>query len=594
MLIFDGSAQSIKSSVSRNSVGVGEHFQVNFEIQGSVSSFNPPNFDAFRMLSGPNKSSSMQWINGDFSSSVTYSYIMQATKEGVFTIGAASVETKGGKIESEPITIKVFQNGAKPQNQPSTGPPGNRNQSTTPQPGTEANDLSTNVFVKLFLNKKEAFVGEQIQATYKLYYDVNLVRAVPDINNYNGFYSEDLGIDPNKALNQEQINGRTYQVNTMKTVVLTPQKTGELEVPAMEIDAVVRLPETRRRRSIFDDFFGNFRDVRLDVKSNTQKINIKPLPSAGQPAGFKGAVGEFNLKVSSDRSEVNANDAVNITLTLEGKGNINLTSGPDVKFPTDFESYDPKVKENITTDGNGTKGFKSFEYVIIPRFAGEFTIDPIKFSYFDPASGSYKSVSTDPLTINVLKSDDATQSGNDGFAVRKPDDVQIIGKDIRYIKTADPELKRSEEKFFGTTLFYLFLVLPFAALAGAIFLIKFIQAQFSNTHMLKQKRAGSTAKKHLAKAKKLLNQKDEDFYNEISTALFGYLSHKLNLDNALLSRSNIEDALRSKSAPHPLIERLNKVLDECELVRFAPGIARSKTEMLSASAEIIEALENEI
>ncbi len=584
-------AQSLTARVNRSTVAVGEHFQVSFTIEGDADGFRPPSFEGFRVLSGPNKSSSMQWINGDFSSSVSYSYILMPEKEGQLEIGAAQVKNKSAELSSDPIKINVVQ-GRQQARQP-------QQQARQPQqanapPAGNENDISTHVFMKLFVNKKDAFVGEQIIATYKLYYDIEVGQAVPSMEPFNGFYTEDLEIDPNRSRAKERINGRDYMVATMKQVVLTPQKSGELEVPAMELSLIARVPEQRRRRSIFDSFFGNYRNVRTTASSNIEKIKVNPLPKAGEPAGFSGAVGNYSLKAEVDRTEVLTNEAVNLSVKLEGQGNLSLASVPEVKIPADFESYDPKIRENITTDAGGTRGSKTEEYVMIPRFAGEFEIEPIRFSYFDPESKSYKQIQSDPILITVNKGKGSAGANDGAVAVAKKEDVQIIGKDIRFIKTGDTELMRNEDRFFRTPLFYLLSILPFGGMIGAIFLFSFYRAQYGDERALRSKRAGSLAKKHLSKARKQLDASNEVFFDEISAALYGYLGNKLGIPTSSLNREQIEAELRAKEVSDETLSALNKALDECDMVRFAPGVVRSKQEILTASASIINALEDEL
>jgi hypothetical protein len=584
-------AQSLTARVNRNTVAVGEHFQVSFTIEGDADGFRPPSFEGFRVLSGPNKSSSMQWINGDFSSSVSYSYILMPEEEGQLEIGSAQLKNKSTDLSSDPIRINVVQ-GRQQARQPQQQP--RQQQQANAPPANNSNDLSSHVFMKLFVDKKDAFVGEQIIATYKLYYDIEVGQAVPSMDAFNGFYTEDLEIDPNRSQSKERINGREYLVATMKQVVLTPQKTGELVVPSMELSLIARVPEQRRRRSIFDSFFGNYRNVRTTAKSNIEKINVSALPKSGQPADFSGAVGSYTMKANVDRTDVPTNEAVNLSVKLEGKGNLSLVRMPEVKVPADFESYDPKMRENITTDAGGTRGVKTEEYVMIPRFAGAFEIAPIRFSYFDPASKSYKQIETDPITINVEKGVGTSASGNEGIAISKKEDVQILGKDIRFIKTGDTELVRSEDRFFRTPLFYIVCALPFAGMLGAIFLFSFFRAQYGDERALRSKRAGSLAKKHLAKARKQMDASNEVFFEEISVALFGYLSDKLGIPTSSLNREQIESTLCTKAVSEDTLTTLNKALDECEMVRFAPGVVRSKQEMLAASESIIQSLEDEL
>ncbi len=579
-------AQTLTSKVNRSTVNVGENFQVSFDIEGDGSNFTPPSFEDFGLLSGPNKSSSMQWINGNFSSSVSYSYILRAMSEGEFNIGPASIKVKGKTIESQPISVKVLPSGQRAQSQQQKGQQN--------QPTAGASDAQEDLFLKLYVDKKKAFVGEQIIATYLLYMNTQIVNYASSRPVFNGFYAQELEVDPSASLVNETVNGKQYTVATMKKVVLTPQKSGELLIPSLDMEMVIRVQDKQRRRSMFDQFFGSFRDVKLDVKSNEEKIQVSRLPLNNQPADFIGAVGEFSLKTSVDRTEIGVNEAINLSVEISGKGNLELITLPKIEFPSDFETYDPKTKQNISVTAVGTRGTRSFEYVLIPRYAGEFKLKPITFSYFDPASESYKKLTSDPLTFQVMSASGSMTENGAAYIAPKKEDVQIIGKDIRYIKTEDPNLKRKEGGFYRSPLFYALSTLPFVGMGASIFLLGFFRTQNSDIKGMKSKRAAGIAKKHLVKATKLIGAENEPFYNAISLALFGYISDKLVIPISELNREKIEEALRARGIAQHTQDKLKKALDECEMVRFAPGVVRGKEEMLAASKQIIEALEDEL
>jgi len=588
LLNFSAFSQAITAKVNRTTLSVGDNFQVSFDIEGDGSNFSAPSFEDFGVLSGPNKSSSMQWVNGEFSSSLSYSYILRAVNEGVFTIQPASIKFNGNLAQSTPIKIKVLPSGQRAAAQQKTQRQG--------QPSTHTNvkQSTEDLFLKLYVDKKKAYVGEQIIATYLLYMNTQIVNYSSSRPVFNGFYAQELEVDPSASLVNETINGKQYTVATMKKVVLTPQKSGEIIVPSLDMEMVIRVADKQRRRSMFDQFFGSFKNVKVQVKSNDEKINVSRLPAQGQPNDFIGAVGEFNLKTDIDRTEVGVNEAINLTVNLSGKGNLELISLPKIEFPTDFETYDPKTKQDISVTAAGTKGKRTFEYVLIPRYAGEFKLKPISFSYFDPKSKSYKQLSSDPISLNVLKADGESLANGAAHIAPKKEDVQIIGKDIRFIKTDLPELKRKESGFYRSNLFYALSTLPFVGMGASIFLFGFFRSQNSDINALKSKRAGGIAKKHLAKATKLLNAENEPFYDAISLALFGYISDKLVIPFSELNREKIEETLVSKKVSPNTQEKLKKALDECEMVRFAPGIVRGKEEMLSASKQIIEELEDEL
>jgi hypothetical protein len=581
-------AQSFVARLSKSTLAVGENFQITFEYQGDGSRFSPPNFDNFAVLAGPNKSSNMQWINGNFSSSVSYSFVLRAMQEGTFTIGAATLTLNGKSVETEALEVTVVKGRTARQ-----APPPQTAVTASKGDADLEDELNANIFLKLFVNKKEAYVGEQLLATYKLYLNASIVDYNFGNLVFNGFFAEDLQVDATKNVSTEVINGRQFSVYTLKQTLLTPQKSGEIEIPALETDMVVRVRENKRRRSIFDDVFGSFRNVQLHTQSNVERIHVLPLPTANQPAEFNGAVGEFKLLATADRDKVAANEAINLTITVEGNGNLELVPPPAIQFPTDFETYDPKIKNNLTPTVGGTKGTRTYEYVLIPRYPGDYTLEGIRFAYFDPKSKSYKHAQSDNIVLTVGQ----TTAGNDGsvaMVATKKEDVQIIGKDIRFISLDPPHLKRKEDSFYGSALFYGLTTLPFAGMGATIFLVFFLRAQQENQESVKRKRAKMLAKKQLSWAKKALQKDESTFYEAISQALFGYLSDKLTIQRSELHRDRIQEELLARNVSETLRHSVQKTLDECEMVRFAPGVVSGKEEMLANTTQLIAELEDEL
>jgi len=388
-------------------------------------------------LGGPNTSSNMQWVNGVHSSSKSFSFILLAEEIGTHTIAPAKIKTKDKVIDSDPIVITVNKSKQTKQNT-SQG-----NTKKTKQDGSV--DLSSDLFMKLFVDKRKTYVGQQITATYKLYLHSQVVNYSHNRPVFNGFYAQEIKIDPNAEIKTEVINGKQFRVATMKKVVLTPQKSGVIEIPPLEMELIVRM-EGKRRRSGWGTF-PTYKDVKVDVASNVEKIDVSPLPLDNQPNDFAGAVGSFSIKANTDLEKVNVNEAINLLFRLEGKGNIELISEPLLDFPQDFEHYDPKVKQNVSITASGTKGYKTFEYVLIPRYAGDFEIPAFTMSYFDPISATYKRLKTEPIQISVSKNGADEQRGEMAYVAPKKEDVQIIGKDIRYIKSTSGAFKTKNEPF---------------------------------------------------------------------------------------------------------------------------------------------------
>ena len=583
---FTGWSQTFEAKASHTHVGVGERVKVTYTLEGADGKkFIQPTFNGFRLLSGPNTSSNMQWVNGNFSSSKSFSFILLAMQEGKQTIPAASIKTGGEIIQSNTvdITITKAKQKNKGTNQPGTQP--QKNNSSTA-------DLSSNIFMKQYVSKKEAYVGEQIIVTYKLYVNAQIVNYANNRPVYNGFYAQDIELDPNAKVTTETLNGKQYRVATMKKVVLTPQKSGDIEVSPLEMEMVVRMEKRNKRRSIWDPW-GSFNDVKYELQSNTQTITVKPLPTNNQPSDFSGAVGSFKLETTADLTEIKVNEAVNLTIEIEGRGNIDLMPEPTLSFPKDFETYEPKVKKNVSVSGAGTSGKKTFEYVLIPRYAGDFDLPGISMSYFEPKSGTYKTLKSDPIALSVLKSGNSDEPADVAYVAPKKEDVQILGNDIRYISSQTAQFAQSEDpKFFSSPGFYAMSALPFAAMGLSVFLIGKVRMQESNIGLMKSKKANKVAKKHLAAANKLMTGKDAEFYEEIFRALYGYLSDKLGIPVSDLTKESITTSLNARDIPAETVDELIKALNECEMARFAPGAARAKQEMYMASSSIIEKIED--
>ncbi len=569
--------EKFTATVNKNKVVVGERIQVTFKIIGDGDSFEPPSFSHFRVLSGPNKSSSMSWVNGRSSSSTSYSYILSPEKEGTYTIGAGKLIHKNTTYETQPVTIEVSK-------------------SNTPNTNTgtadNSNDLSKYVFLKCYTSKSSAVVGEQIVATYKLYYNVNLGNVnVKEVPSFDGFWSELIEIDPTKNRGTEVINGVSYNVATIHKSVISPQRSGDLRADALVLDLVVQVQDKSRGRSIFDQFLGRYKNVEYEAKSTTRKIKVAPIPSAGKPADFSGAVGKFNFKASIDKDNVKSDEAINLKLSINGNGNLQLFDPPKVTFPADFEVYDPKINDRISVTENGVVGKKEYEYLIIPRHGGDFEIPPISFSYFDINQKKYVTQQSDPFIIHVEKgeNENATVSR---FSGTNQSEVNIIGNDIRYINTSETSVTEIGTSFFGSRLFYGLLGTPFILLIGFITFYNKLAAYNSNTTLVKERKASKVAKKRLSKAKQHLDDNNTSAFNEeIFKAIYGYLSDKLTIDVASLSKENIMASLISKSVDQQTVETLIATLDNCEMARFAPSSSLPASEVYQNTANVIGKIE---
>ena len=534
----------------------------------------------------------MQFINGNMSQSVSFTYYLTANSEGTFRIDPATITVNGGKVKSNTLTINVVksqkaQSGAQQQK----------------SNDADAGISSNSVFLRVSVNKSSVYRGEALLATYKLYTKVNLVNySIDKLPALNGFWSQELKMPQQLELTTENYNGEMYRVGIVKKVLLFPQQSGTLTIEPMEGSCIARI-QTQRKRSnnpfdIFNDpffndpFFGSAQDVKVNVKSLPVKITVKDLPQENDNA-FKGAIGSFSLQATTDNDKVKANDAINLKIKISGKGNLKLIDAPEVEVPTDFEKYDPKVSDNTNISESGVSGSKTFEYLLIPRHEGEYTIDPIKFTYFDLDKKQYEQLQSSAFKITVKGiSGDASAAQSVATSQNKTD-IKLLGKDISFIKTGKLTTKPATT-FYLSGLYYLLVAIPFAALILLILYIRKRNRLAGDAEYMRSSRATKMAHKRLSIAKKMIDaKKDDAFYEEISKAIYGYASDKLNINFSEMTKENLRQKLINRNIPDALTERIIATIDLCELARYAPLTQNNNTQSIyTEAAAIITELEN--
>jgi hypothetical protein len=583
-IIHSLSAQEVEFiATAKPVVEVGENFNLTFTVNGQAISFKGPNLSNFTILAGPatSTSSSIRSVNGRTSMSITYtfSYILQAFKEGTFEIQPASVTVDRKQYQSNVITVKVVKNGSGNQQGQSQGtyPQGKNPQH---QQGV-AETGSKDVFLKAFVTNANPFQGEGIVVTYKLYFKVNIGNVnITKFSSFPGFWSQNLISETDKLQPYKQmIDGEQYVIVDIRKIALFPLKSGKLGIDPLELVCVAeikRQTKTKTGDPFFDDFFNdsffnnNFATVEKSLKSNPLVINVKPLPSSDKPADYNGAVGSFTFRSEIDKSKLKTNDPITLKYVVSGQGNIQLIDKMNITFPPDFETYDPKITSDIKTSSSGISGSQTFEYLMIPRKPGRFTIKPVTFSYFDLSKQKYIRISTPQYTIDVEKgTGDASTLTYSGAS---KEDIQYIGSDIRHIKNQPFNLRKTGRLFFNSTLFYLWILLPFLVFIFLVIYWKRRTKQHANTLLMKNRKATKMAKKRLKKASdNLKSGKQEEFYVEISQALWGYLSDKFGISLAELSMDSIHEALVEKNVDEDIISQFKETLNNTEFARFAPG-----------------------
>ena len=589
---FVGFSQDVEFvAATRSMVAVGEQFRIVFSISAKCTNFKAPSMETFNVLMGPStsQSTSMQIINGQMSQSVNYSYtyILQATTEGKYTFEPAEAVVNGKTYKSNQVAIEVVKGNVNSNQQ------NNQNQNQN-QNNTNGNISDNDIFVRVNLNKTNVYQGEQIVATISIYTKLNLV-GFEDMKfpSFKGFWSDDIENPTQIQLKQEKYNGTIYNVGVLKKTLLTPQRSGDIVIEPYDLTCVVQQKVNRGRQSFFDDFFGNYQNVRKKLTSPQVTVHVKSLPQ-NKPAGFSGAVGDFSLKANLDRNDVKMNEAIAYSIKLSGTGNLKLTELPKIEFPTDFEQYDPKTTNNINASANGTSGSKTINYLLIPRHPGDYKIPSVDFSYFDIKSQSYKTLSTPEFSIHVSK--DSVSSGGSIVSEFSKEDVRFIGSDIHFIKTKDSELKEKGSYLISEPYFYIGYPI---SLGLFIFIILWRRKQIkqnADIASVKNRKANKVAQKRLQLSNKYLkeNKKDE-FYEEMTKALWGYLSDKLMIPIADFSKEKASSELSKKGISEETITQLSSIIDTCEFARFSPISDNSEmNNIYNNASELIGKLENNL
>lgn len=573
----------------------GDQFRLTFTVNTQkVKDFLAPSIKGFDVLMGPTRSqqSSTQIINGKVSSSssITYTYILMAGKEGTYTIPAASIEVDGEKVFSNALTIKVLPPDQTAGNSQANQGGGGSSSSRGQIAGSRITDKD--LFITATASKTTVYEQEAILLTYKVYTSVNLRQLMEDMPDMKGFQMQEIQLPQQKQYSMEHYNGRNYNTIIWRQYVLFPQQTGKLEIPAVTFDGVVA--QQTISDDPFDAFFngGGYIEVKKKIVAPKVVINVKPLPV--KPANFSGGVGEFTMTSSINAKEVKTNDAVTIKLTIKGAGNMKLITSPEVKFPEDFEVYDPKVTNNFDVSRAGLSGTQTIEYLAIPRHAGNFTIPPVEFVYFDLKSQSYKTLKTEAYDLKVEKGKGNADQVIADFTNKE--NVKVLGQDVRFIKLGDTTLTPKGEVFFGTMGYWLGYLIPFIVFVALVVFFRKQAAENANVAKVKTKKANKVATKRMKLAGKLLAEnKKNEFYDEVLKALWGYISDKLSIPVSQLSKDNIEAELTKYGVAEDVTKTFINALNECEFARYAPGDENEAMDKVYAtSVDAIGKMENSI
>lgn len=577
--IFQMSAQNVIRVEAPDVVAVNEQFNVTFIIEGekSPSDFHWSEGDDFQLVWGPQKgsSSSIQIINGKRSSShqTTFTYILIPKSTGTFQLPVATAMLSGDKIASSSVSIQVVSDGASASQ--SSGQGGNGAKSSGGGQTSSTGDISSgDLFLRLSLSRSEVVIGEPITATLKIYQRVNVVGFEnAKLPTFNGFWSQETFAPTNIEFKRESLDDKIYNTALLRTYVLIPQQSGTITIDPAELVCLVnvRAPQSASS-SLFDRFFQDeYQTIRKRVTTPAVKVKVNPLP-AGQPASFGGGVGNFGISARLTTDNLKTHDAASLIITVSGRGNVALLEEPKVNFPPDFEVYDTKTTENTDKSNGGTSGSKSFEYPFIPRSHGDFTIDPVEYSYYDVNAGKYVTLKTEPLHIKVAKGkggDSAPVTTVNSGVERK--DVKSLADDIRFIFTGKPNLSGSGSFFVGSVFFWVLLALMIVGAAVVYLAFRKVAAMRADVAGTKNRRATKMAQKRLKLAGEYLDKSlYTAFYEELHKALIGFVSDKLNMDMSEISKDNIVSALTEGGVSEEQTKAFTDLLDACEFARYSP------------------------
>lgn len=577
-----------------DAVVIGDQFRLSYTVNtAKVRDFRVPSIKDFDVLMGPSRSQQMQIINGNSSSNITFTYILMATEEGNYSIPGATIVADGKQMVSNSVKIQVL-----PPDKSNNGASGGsgRQSETAPSRASSGSNISNqDLFIEATASKANVYEQEAFLLTFKIYSLVDL-RGFDNVKlpDFKGFHSQEVELPSDQKWALEHRNGRNYRTMVYRQFVLFPQQTGKLTIESARFDASIA--KAVQSADPFDAFFNggsNYVEIKKPLITPKITINVSSLPS-GKPSNFSGGVGEFSITSSINSKEVRTNDAITIKLIISGTGNLKLISNPEIKFPEDFEVYDPKSDNKVRLTRDGVSGSKVIEYLAIPRHAGMYKIPGVSFSYFDIKSKSYKTLKTEDYEIKVEKGAGNADQVIANFTNKQ--DLKVLGEDIRYIKMNDVELKSKGDMLLGSWVFWLCYIIP-----AIIFIVFFIvyrkqAAENANVAKMRTKKANKVATKRMKLAGKLLaDNKKDTFYDEVLKALWGYISDKLNIPVSRLSKDNIEEKLRNHGVDEGLIKEFINTLNECEFARFAPGDEnKAMDKVYSASVDVMSKMENSI
>ena len=574
LLVINFSFSQIKfeAEVSKNNLGVNENLRVDFKMNKDGDNFNPPSFDGFRVVGGPNQSVSNSWINGVRSFTKTYSYFLTPIKKGKFTIGQASIEIDGDIYKTLPVQIQVSE----------------AVQSSL-SPGSPSSVLNDDIELNIEVSKSETYLNEPISVEFKLLFNPKInVTNLGEIDSpeFNNFWSQNIKI-PRLEIKSTSYKGQRYNYVTWKRALLFPQKSGNLELLPLTLDVTVDVPTNRR------DFFGNviYTQTSKKVSSKKKNIKVKEFPSEGKPESFNGAVGKFDVSLFSSKSELKATESFQLELKVNGRGNLKLFTLPEIKVPSSLEKYDPEFKEDIKSSISGMNGQISNTYTIVPQFQGKYPIPAVEFSYFDPEAKKYVTIKTNESIVDVTEGPmNSDFTNNSGLSSNQNNTIQTIGQ-FNYIKLSSKFSSINSKKLLDSKLwFYTLLSIPFLIFIVILLLIKVTRKSISDSDLI-TKNAEKLARKYLENAKIDISNK-ESFYSSLDQALFNFFKSKYMIRKEDFSKDKIKSILIKENISEKVINDVIELIKSCEIARYTPASTDDMDKDYEKAVQILTNFEN--
>ena len=565
---------SFEAVLSKKSLGINENLRVDFKMNKDGDNFTPPSFKGFTVVGGPNQSVSNMWVNGKRTFSKSYSYFLTPTKKGSLTIGQATIEIDDNIYKTLPVKISVSESVA-----------------VSKDPNDPTYVVNENLHLVAEISNTNPYLNEGISIVYKLFYSPQInVTNVGEIETpeFENFWSQNIKI-PRLQIERGSFKGDNYNFVTWKKTVLYPQKSGKLDILPLSLDVSVDVPTNRR------DFFGNriYNQVSKKVTAGKRSINVKALPG-NAPESFNGAVGKFDIKLNTNKTELNASESLQAIVKISGKGNLKLFSPPSVQVPSSLEKYDPEYNEKVSTSLAGMKGFISNTYTLVPQFQGKYPIRSVEFTFFNPQLNKYETINSEDIIINVLEGPLSLDENNiNTINTQSSNNILPSINQFKFIKTDSDLVKINSKPFIYSLSFYSILIFPVLAILLLVIFFKSNNITSSKLKESKSRRANKLAKKYLSEARKNLENKDM-FYVALEKALHNFLKSKLFIETSDYSKEKISKLLYSKDIEKESLELFIKLIENCEFARFTPASEFKINNDYENAVKVITKIDKEI